>query len=360
MKRYVFLLWLCCSTSASFAQITITSTSMPVAGDTLRHCSADLSLAVIPLTDSGANMSWDYSALVPINQVLDSFLTPIQLNPAYILSIPSSDVGQRSNLPISGLPLPVSITDVYTFYKVQATPNSYSAVTMAANISGLPLSFAYGDPDEKYFFPLAFHNHDSSTFLLNMTVATLGTIIQSGYRLTTVDGWGTIVTPYYTSPVNCIRVRSEIHEIDSINSTLAGAPFSFPRNTVEYKWLVAGDHYPALFVTTNNAGLGSEQVTDVQYRDHYRPDVPYLGVNKATNTTITEIKAYPNPASNGTITFDIPSDWRNYKIEIFDIQSKLLSTYHNTRTLEIQSLSKGQYMARVTSGSSFAYVRIVR
>jgi hypothetical protein len=149
-------------------------------------------------------------------------------------------------------------------------------------------------------------------------------------------------------------VRSEIHEIDSINF---GFPIGFPRNTVEYKWLTNSDHYPALWITTNVTG-SMENIVNVRYRDAARSLT--TGVSNTQTNGATEIKAIPNPSVNGIVQLDIPSSWKGYTVELFDMQAKLLSTTSNQQVVDLQNLPVGNYIARVTSGSNFSYVKLVK
>ena len=61
-------------TIASSAQITITKADMPVANDTIRVTTANTSGVADPSL-TGANYTWDYSALVPTIQNKDTFVS---------------------------------------------------------------------------------------------------------------------------------------------------------------------------------------------------------------------------------------------------------------------------------------------
>ena len=203
-------------------------------------------------------------------------------------------------------------------------------------------------------------NDDSSNHLLDIAIPTLGGIKQKGYRKTRVDGWGTITTPYYTTPVNCIRVRSEIHEIDSVSLF----PIAFPRNTVEYKWLVNGDHYPALWVTSNLLPGGTETISNIRYRDN-----PLAVIDTAIDTAagvpvvarnMVSLRAWPNPATSGTVTLELPSGWKIFSAELFDMNSRSVGVFNNQRELNIRFLPAGQYLCRVISGGNEGYVMITK
>ena len=344
---------------SAFAQITITTADMPVSGDTLRYSIASPLTTTFSPADSGTGMAWNY-VLTPIAQGADTFRTAGSVNLAYAFLIPTG-CGYKvaDSLPGVGTFLAgTTITQLYTFFANSAA--EYKAQAFAALIDGLPAPFNYTTPDVWYFFPLTYASTDSSDFKLNITVPSLGGIKETGYRKTRVDGWGTITTPYFTTPVNCIRVRSEIHQVDSIS--ISTFTFGLPVYTVEYKWLVNGEHYPALWITSNvNAATGAETVSSVRYRDSYRSfdTTAANAVTQVSNNT-TVLKAFPNPANNGTVTIDVPAAWKTFTVDVYDMQGKAVASFANARELNIAKLPAGQYLARVASGSNVGYVQLTK
>lgn len=355
MKKLVLTLLIAAVSPALYAQTTITAADMPVAGDTLRYSTTLDSSGVLDLTVKGSSVVWDFSTFNAIAQNRDDYKTAAQVNLTYALTISPTSYGYKvaDSFPTGGLPLPISITDMYTFFNKKTGPARFIAEAFAGNLSGIPTPVNYSDEDEWYFFPLTYGKHDSSTFNLSFSLPTLGAIKQKGYRVTDVDGEGTIVTPFYTTPQNCIRVRSVINEIDSISFGVVS--FGIPRNTVEYKWLINGGHYPALWVTTTVLA-GNETVTAIRYRDSDRGLTPINVPNVANK--IYNLSAYPNPAVNGIVNLSVPADWKQYTVELFDIQGKAVATYRNTLVLDMQQLPAGQYAARVTSSGNTGYVYI--
>jgi len=353
MKNILPVLLFLLAFHTGYGQITITASDMPVSGDTLRYSYASPVGATISAGDSGASMTWNYP-LSPIRQSVDTYQSALSVNFLYVATIGLTAYGYKvaDSFP---LPLPgLSIRQIYTFFEIKNGPSRFQAQAFAANISGLPAAFNYTKPDVWYFFPLNYLRYDSSNYALNITVPTLGAIKQRGYRNTRVDGWGTITTPYYTTPVNCIRVRSEIHEIDSLSLL----PIAFPRNSVEYKWLVNGDHYPALWVTSNILPTGGEQITSIRYRDNPLPDTA-SGVPVVTGNMVS-LKAWPNPSANGIVTLDLPSGWKTFNVELFDMNSRSVAVFTDKRELNIRSLPAGQYLCRVISAGNEGYVMITK
>ncbi|MBL0342969.1 MAG: hypothetical protein IPP71_20125 [Bacteroidetes bacterium] len=131
----------------------------------------------------------------------------------------------------------------------------------------------YSDPDELYYFPLNYGDQDSGTFSVSTSIPTIGSYIQAGKRKNTVDGWGSITTPFGT--FNVLRIKSVITETDTIKVTTP-FPFTLPfsNNRVEYRWIAKGIHIPILeVVIANNA------ITSMKYRDQYR----YIPVAPVSN-----------------------------------------------------------------------------
>lgn len=360
MKQLLLLL-ICILTINAQAQVTITAADMPVHGDTLRYSNALAITSGISLADSGAGIDWNYMTLMPISQAVDTYKKAYEVNPVYAASISLSAIGYKVADSVPGVSLisaAITIDNVYTFFERMSGPSCYAAAAYAATISGfIPIPFNYTQPDAWYFFPLTYGRYDSSDFELNMGLMSVANIQQKGYRKTRVDGWGRIMTPYYNTPPGrqCLRVRSEIHEIDSVQlDTIA---FALPRTTVEYKWLIPGEHYPALWVTTAILG-GAEVPTIVRYRDVYRQSGP-AAVTPVT-TKSEEVTIYPNPSTGQSVTLTLPANWQNFYVEVFDVQGKLITQQKDARQIDVSTYTNGQYMVRVTYGTKTTYLRFVK
>ncbi len=222
-------------------------------------------------------------------------------------------------------------------------------------LSGIPVPAAYSDEDEIYLFPLTYpHAQDSTTFKLKATLATVGAYGQQGYRKTTVDGWGTIVTPFTSAPLAVIRTRSEVVEVDSI--TFGGITFPLPRHTVEYKWLANSQHYPMMWITANKIG-NTETITSVRYRDTKR-SLAVANIIGANGFSVLNV--YPSPATAGTLHIEVPAQLSEFRISLWDVSGKMVQSAQNICTLDVSALPPGQYLLRAESGSWQGFARIVR
>lgn len=349
--RSLFIVLLVVSTiSQSLGQITITSSDMPVSGDQLRYSFAQVAGAGISLADSGTSVTWNYGSLTPVSQSVDTYKTALSVSILYSL-VSFSAYGYKVADSFPGLSsvLPVSIQQLYTFFEKKSSPNSFAAVAFAAKIAGIPSPFNYSKDDTWYFFPLTYNRNDSSNFSLTIGLASVGSLKRVGYRKTRVDGWGTITTPYTSTPVNCIRVRSEIRENDSIS--FGGPTIGFPQNTVEYKWLANGEHYPLLWVTTSLIG-STETITSIRFRDNFR------NLSVSENNNSVQASASPNPVIDGYTTIAVPAHWKEFTVSVYDMSGKQVASSVNNTKVDMQELPAGNYVALVTNGVETDYIQV--
>ncbi len=358
MKKQLLSLSFLALANIAFAQIIITSNDLPVSGDTLR------STAILPvgvnlnLSNTGANINWDYSALTPFSQSVDRYKTAAQVNPVYALTISPTAFGylvadslSTANAPVQ---IPLAVTNIYTFFNRKNSPSRYIAEAFAASVSMLPVAANYSDEDEWYFLPLAFNDQHNSTFKLNVSVLSFGSLKIEGTRSTTVDGYGTIKTPFFTTGVPCIRVRSEVNEVDSFSA--AGTTFGFPRKTVEYKWLTLGEHYPALWVVTDET-TGTPVTSSARFRDNYRQGL--LSITEP-QSSIQFLEAYPVPAKGNKVYFKTPESWKAFTVAVFDQSGKIVAHASSQNEIDIQGLAAGNYFGRIISGNHTGYIHFVK
>jgi hypothetical protein len=352
MKKAILTSIAILSCAVSQAQpITITASDMPVVGDSLRYSYVS-PIDPIDISTNGANVTWNFSAIIPVTQALDVYRFAAAVNPAYLLISPTAYGYKVADSLPGASTLPVSVSELYTFFNKKSNPSRFVAEAFAAKVAGTPVPINYSDEDEWYMFPLDFNDVDSSTFKLSYTFPGLGSFSQQGTRHTTVDGWGTITTPHFSTPMNCLRVRSIVDEVDTFK--FQTTTFPIVRKTVDYKWLANGEHYPILWITTTVVG-GNETVSAVRFRDHYRHS---LGVANVA-ASVQELKLHPNPATDIT-TLSIPRDWKHYSVEVFDVQGKLVLHTQDTPELSVAGISRGQYIVRVVSADKIGYVRLVK
>ena len=275
--------------------ITIDRNDLPNAGDTLR-VSQTVELTGPALTQTGANQTWNYSGLRPVNQQVERYQavssTPGIL-PIFFGLLPGPNratIAARQDLAVlAGAGLPVS--DVYSFFNESAA--DYRQVGFGVVVQGTALPVAYQSQalqDVVYRFPLSYAKRDSSNSEFVAEVPTVAYLRQTQKRVNRADGWGTLTTPFGTFAA--LRVVSTLQIRDSLS--LPGQPGVAVQLPVtrEYKWLGKNQGIPLLRVTTQLVA-GREIVTLVQYRDIYRRLTPLATQPQLPETAVA---AYPSPA----------------------------------------------------------------
>lgn len=232
------------------AQITITSNDLPSTGQTFRT-SISFELGSYNFEETGANYTWDFSDLgsmmqrqstyVPVTQV------PIIFWPFFLGSANQATEIEEFNL-IPELP----IDGGYQFYNKTAA--QYADIGIGLNLGGLPIPLKFDNPDVLYKFPMSVGYTDVSNSDLSFTLPDVAHITVERTRISEVDGWGTLTTPYGT--FQTIRLKSHVFEYDSIYLDTLGVPLVFNREYIEYKWFGNGHGLP-LLVATDDEFIGA-------------------------------------------------------------------------------------------------------
>jgi len=332
------------------AQISITSSNMPVSGDTCRYSTASVS-AVGNYSATGTNYSWSFS-MTPTGQDIRKFQASAQTPYFFYFLFPKYGEKILDSVPIPNIPgNPISIRNIYSFYKKVVTPSSFNSEGLGLTMSGIPIGATYSDEDELYKFPLAYGNRDSTTFKLSTPSNSMipFTYKKQGYRITEADGWGTITTPYGTA--SCLRVVTTQYSMDTI--TISALPagfnkFGFPNYMRSYQWLTTSEKIPYLEVM-GNVVAGNFTPTQVRYRDRARvitsmPEEAFSPV----------ISVFPNPAVDELTITTVQQE--ALSIEISDLQGKVVRQLAgsegqgpvNQQTVNVSGLAKGLYILNVS------------
>ena len=328
----------------SVAQITIDQSDMPSPGDTIRKSTA-LNIDFFDFSETGADYTWDYADLLPLIQTVDTFVkvteTPIMYWPFFITSANMAS-------PMADSPFPqIPLTDVFSFYN--NTGSGFSDVGFAATVYGIPLPFKYDNGDVLYDFPMNYNNVDSSHSGFEFGIPDIGYILVDRNRVNTVDGWGNLTTPYGTFEV--LRLKSEVHEYDSLYLDTVGIGIPINLNYIEYKWLAKGQKIPLLTATDYLFGMVVEYVDSI--RD--------LTIDIPENVQLIDngLHLYPNPVKDQlTLSFFLEKTG-SIKISIFGIDGALRASFNEYGTqagnvnidLNVQSigLTPGKFIVRVVT-----------
>lgn len=317
------------------AQPVFNRADMPVAGDTARVMNASVPTNLnTRLQLTGANVTWDFSDLQAQEHELVSFQGATQT--PYFLFALSNAHGVKFTDSINLLV--ISLQNIYDFYNVNN--QRYAAVGRGVTVQGFPLPAQYTDPDEVYFFPLQYGRRDTSTFAYGISIPQTGGFASRGGRLTEVDGWGTLNTPFGT--YDALRVKSTLRIIDSISFNGINLPLP-QRTEVEYRWLVKNEKVPVLRIR-GNAFFGTFTATEVQYRFNLPQIVPPIRVTVPPG----EVVLYPNPTQE-LLFLAVNSLDRIEHIQIADQFGRVLFSEAGHRSLiDVRELQSGVYQLTIT------------
>jgi len=307
MKKFFTSICLLIS-SLSFAQISILSTDIPRVNDTMRYSETIVGISAAQAAKTGIDTIWDFTNLKAASQDIEKFYAPSAT--PYILQfglLNAATYGIKDDalnaLASFGSFSGIKIENVYGFYKN----------TTAANVlmgRGIPLAINFSPRDTVYKFPLNFGDIDTTYFKGTATIPSVGGISQQGRRVTKVDGWGLIKTPY--GQFNCIRIRTDITETDTIDITTFKLPI--PNNRTIYTWYAKNEHYPILEIT-QTTGLAA--ALTIRYKDINRPEAFYsaakfnasritasvLDTVNLTSTSTGSPKSYQWTITPNTVSF---------------------------------------------------------
>ena len=263
MRKLVRALIVICSASFGFvnAQITISSSSMPSAGDTLRYSTASPANIGTSWMARGGSQSWDFSTLTSNGQGLYEYKSANKTPYAFYFF---GQIGQKTADSLGGGPF--VFKNIYSFYS--KSTSVFKTEGLGYSYSGIPLASKYTDEDEIYQFPLQYNDSDVSTFRFVFSIPgqTLFSFVQAGKRTNVVDAWGSIKTPYKTY-TDVIRVMTFVDEVDTLVSQFTKFPIA--RKQVSYKFLATTEKIPVLEVVGTLSAKGVFTPTVINYRDKY-------------------------------------------------------------------------------------------
>ncbi|HDO27526.1 MAG TPA: T9SS type A sorting domain-containing protein [Bacteroidetes bacterium] len=350
IKYITAILVLMISGTCLTAQITVNQDDMPSTGDTVRKRMA-LNFENYDFESAGPDFTWDFSGLIPLSQTVDTFLsvteTPVFYWPFFLFSA-NLATPELGDLPFPQIPL----TDVFTFFNNKSP--GFDDVGFAATLYGVPLSFKYNNPDRLYAFPMNFGDVDSSLSGFQFGIPDVGYIMVQKKRVNTVDGWGTLITPYGTFDV--LRQKSVVDEYDSIylDSLNAGVPVN--RHYIEYKWLAKNGKEPLLQVNDDLMNFV------VYYVDSVR-NIP-LAVPEGQVSDEFTVKIYPNPAVNRFWVWSKEFEVGEATIKLFDLNGKRIFEKHipageENVNFNVSNLKSGVYLCVIETKKQLVMKKLI-
>ena len=352
MKKRILLLSTLILSSQLMAQITINASDMASPDDTVL-VGVSTQTNLVDYNTTGANQTWDFSYLTANSERIDTFYNVSSASALYQLSFnnfltPDYKADYYNKLLNGNLPaIPGGIVtlDKPVFFTKNSSSKS-EIVGMGVEVNGIEVPTKADTIDMIYQFPMNFNDSWTSRSYLYMDMNPAFNAIFKRHQLrqSTVDGWGSITTPFGTFDV--LRVKSTITYTDSIYFDLGfGAqwsPVPTPQD-IEYTWWSNGNKIPLLKVVERN---GAANVIEFRGVENYN------GVDKVLNDE-HQVKIYPNPATNN-LTVDL-SKYNNAQISIIDITGKVVlntNTTKSTNVFDVSNLNKGVYFVKIISDNN--------
>lgn len=334
--------------------ISLSNSNMPGSGDTLRYSNA-LFTSIGNYTQTGTNYNWDFSNISPTGQGVRSFKSSFQ-TPYALFFLALNEYGEKIADTLGAGP--ITMTNYYNFYKKQSSPSAFIADGVGLTYSSVPIPNYYSDKDELYLFPLTYPDYDSTTFKFSTASNTLIPIryIKTGYRVTKVDGWGSVTTPYSTA--NCIRLITTQYSQDSVKNNLL--PFqlpAIPNNQRSYQWLTTGSKIPFLEVTGNLVG-NNFTITQIRYRD-----IPRVITGIGEYDNVSELDIYPNPVKDRLYLKTKENEY--YSAEIHDLNGRLIRTQDlnsagELTSIDLNGIEAGLYIIKLLNGNKINYFKFIK
>jgi hypothetical protein len=245
---------------------------------------------------------------------------------------------------------PITVTNLYNFFK--ASNSTFSILGFGASISGIPTPIQYDTVDVVYNFPMNFGDIHVNRSQFTVNVPTVGGIVETRRRTTSVEGWGTLKLPNGMD-YEVLKVKSVSEITDVVSATINGFPIEFPipRNETEYKWLAAGSGVPLLQINTTTV-QGQENVSSIAFK--FTPDLSAIEEQNSS-----QFSSFPNPADQSLYITG-----KSTQIQIIDVLGKIVfeqsyNTVENNSLLDVSRLSNGVYWLRNFNGKESSIQKFV-
>lgn len=339
-----------------FAQIEITGDTYTTAGSLLQmeNASPAWSMATDVQSISGADQNWDATDWEGLNETEENYVSVSDapftyqffFNNQFLYPTSYSTHSLSISVEDLELPLPFEIGDPYSFYRNDE--DGYFATGTAFSLEVLPVITPYETPDQILTFPLVYGNvHTTSSEYLT-EVPFLGAFGQSGTRVSTVDGWGTLVTP--DGSFDVLRVSAVRALIDTIFIEQLGTGQSIERPIqIDYMWISPDVPGPLLEMSTINGAIISARMNR---------DSGSVGINERADI---ELSIFPNPTSS-TLTINAEGI---ETIRIYTVEGKVVLTQNvgggqSQVQIELNELVKGAYIVEVDTQLGIAVRKFVK
>lgn len=324
---------------SSFSQITFDVNDLLLANDTARFTIADPEWGIDPF-DTGPNHVWDYSYFRdfdPLSQRIDTVFARsaavFGYTSSFLGGFTSSDADYflKQEPPFDNFD-GIELSNYNVFYKKSSTQLKESG--FGVTISGFPFPKKYTGSKIIHKLPINATNDigrvDSSAWNYEFDLtSTLGYYYyQEGERYNTVEGWGSLISPFGTFDV--IKIKTEMFFYDSVYIAADSSNFAFNRpKQTDYVWICKEYGFPIFNVTLFEQD-GNDFITNIEYIDSIRYNT-ILKTEIKKQTDIAKIGIYPNPYKENAIINYETNSFSDVSVNVFNILGEKVATLTNRK-----------------------------
>jgi hypothetical protein len=326
MKKKLLITSLAIYSIAVNAQITITSSNMPVAGNSYITAT---DTAVTSYGTAGANQIWGFSTWA--NHQLDTATFQLASSLPGVSFFPTATLGMSDEQGASFMKVSSAAVEILGF---------------SGDLGAGPVLFTFTPPQKLVTLPATYqtnYNHTSS-YELALASTQIGVdsikIKNRTSDVSVIDGWGALSTPAYSN-ISALRQYVTGISIDSLYVILAGdSVWTFIGNSIDtsytYRWWSNAHTFPVAEITFDQG--------DTIYSGSYLTST-LVGVNELAKNA-NSVSVFPSPASDKVIFSGITSD--SYLV-VFDVNGKLVEKgfLKKNTTINVANYNNGVYFYTV-------------
>lgn len=347
MRRLLLLFFICLCTFSANAQITIVRNDLPGVNDNVTITNCDVS--GINYTQTGANFNWNFSQLSSRGEEVMEYKSALQTDYLlYFLNLNYFGL-KGGDLTIGGY----GLKDIYNFYEIDNS--KYGIKGIGVKFQDAPLAAVYSKLDKIFSLPMRFGQKDSNQYAFKVEIPSLGTYKGDGTRVTEVDGWGDITTPYGTFP--CLRTKSVVNGTDSIIATVFGfeIKLGLPVSKVEYQWWAKGQKSPVMSVEGRSVGNNF-----LPTKTYYRGTEINVPTSVQPQQLSLHWNMYPINGQKGW-NVQIPNEYLGSELNIYHLNGQLIQSiklHNNLQQLSVKG-AVGTYIAVLSNSQGFSSKKVL-
>lgn len=327
------------------AQISIDGDDLPFEDSTYAYVSAML-LNDYDFTETGADFSWDYSALEEMSTATFDYI-PVDDAPFAYQFLFNNPFDQEylADFALSTEGFSVGQFSLENFYEFnKKTADAYQIVGYGATVNDIPIPGTTDPIDDVYALPVNYQDTHASFSEWEVEVPTLGYYRLQQNRTYEVDGWGSLTTPAGT--YSTLRLRVELEATDSVYIDFLGQGLTFDRNSVEYVWLAEDEGIPVLRVVETFG-----QVSQIEYKSAEQEDPSFIAAKAADAWVL-----YPTLTSAQVTLADLPM---NATVNLLDAGGRIIEQFGFVRNLDLSGQKAGMYWVEVRTDATVSRKRVI-